>query len=166
YRYLPSGQLNHLAVIDNQGNKLPYRIEAQAMTGEEDSEIVSVPFYPVAAGTPAENLRALGRTAVHINRTTLTVDMEPRSAADTVNPATVDFYLLDISDVKQTIKNLIVDWQADAEHEYLEVQVSGTQDLQRWVTLSKATLVQLQNADKRLTQNNIELNLGTEEYSY
>src|SRR5690554_4435189 len=134
YRYFPSGQLHRLAVIDHQGNKLPYRIRTENPY-QEHQETFSLPFYPIVAGTSSESLRAWGGTKVRIQDHTVAIDLRATAQADASDSAPVDFYLLDMSEVKKPISHLVVDWQADAHHQYLELELSGTRDLQQWTSL-------------------------------
>jgi hypothetical protein len=164
YRYTPQGNLHNLVVLDNEGNKLPYLIHKASPTLNEVVKTFPVNFYPVAAGSPTENLKSLGHTSIRITEQSVAVDVIPRSTDSVAAP--VDFYLLDFSSTKHAIDSLIIDWQASEAHQYLEVTVSGTQDLQRWTSLSQNTLVQLEKDGQKLLRNKIVLDLAAQQYPY
>lgn len=170
YRYSASTQLNDLVVTDAQGgNKLPYRISAPSTQVSEQSQLINARFFPVAVGSSPEALIALSSTSIRLNENanTISVSVE-KTNKDKLQEqsAPVDFYVVDVSDVKTRIDKLVVDWQASDANQYLEVQVSGTNDLSNWSNITQTTLVQLQKEGQLLTRNKIAVNLSEKHYAY
>lgn len=167
YRYSHRNDLSDLVVMDNQGNKLPYRIVAPAMEISEKSEATPVRFFPVAVGTAPETLLALSSASIHVDDNAISVVLEKATNEDLVDKAVpVDFYVVDISELKTHADNLTIDWRVNEINQYLEVDVSGTNDLQHWHNIAQSTLVQLQKDGEQLTRNTIALDLVKEKYAY
>ncbi len=167
YRYSANTQLNDLVVTDQQGNKLPYRITAPSTQVSEHSQLTNARFFPVAVGSPPELLIALSSASIRLDANKISVSVE-KTTKDKLQDQTtpVDFYVVDLSDVKTRIDKLVVDWQASEKNQYLEVQVSGTNDLSNWSHSTQTTLVQLQKEGQLLTRNKIAVNLSEKQYAY
>jgi hypothetical protein len=127
YRYSADTQLNDLVVTDAQGNKLPYRITAPSTQVNEQSQLADARFFPVAVGAPPEALIALSSASIRLDANEISVSVE-KTTNDKLQDqsAPVDFYVVDVSDLKTRIDKLVVDWQVTETSQYLEVQVSGT----------------------------------------
>ena len=167
YRYSGDTQLNDLVVTDKQGNKLPYRITAPSTQVSEQSQVTNARFFPVAVGSPPEALIALSSASIRLDANEISVSVE-KTTKDNLQhqSAPVDFYVVDVSDVKTRIDQLVVDWQASEANQYLEVHVSGTNDLSNWSSIAQTTLVQLQKEGQLLTRNKIAVNLSERHYAY
>ncbi|WP_331352272.1 DUF3999 family protein [Cellvibrio sp. UBA7671] len=167
YRYSADTQLNDLVVIDAQGNKLPYRITAPSTQVNEQSQLADARFFPVAVGAPPEALIALSSASIRLDANEISVSVE-KTTNDKLQDqsAPVDFYVVDVSDLKTRIDKLVVDWQVTEANQYLEVQVSGTNDLTTWSNIAQTTLVQLQKEGQLLTRNKISINLSEKQYAY
>jgi hypothetical protein len=61
---------------------------------------------------------------------------------------------------------VVVNWQVNETNQYLEVQVSGTNDLTNWTSLVQGALAQLQKDGERLTSNKLTLNIAEKQYAY
>ena len=167
YRYSAGTQLNDLVVTDQQGNKLPYRITAPSTQVSEQSQLSNARFFPVVVGLPPEALIALSSASIRLDANRISVSVEKTDNEKLQDQsAPVDFYVVDVSDVKTRIDKLVVDWQASDASQYLEVQVSGTNDLSSWSSITQTTLVQLQKEGQLLTRNKIAVNLGERHYAY
>ncbi len=167
YRYSAYSQLNDLVVIDKQGNKLPYRISAPGTQISEQSQQTNVRFFPVAVGAPPETLLALSSASIRLDDNEISVSVEKTTNEELQDKAApIDFYVVDLSDLKKRADKLIVDWQVTDAKQYLEVQVSGTNDLTTWVNFAQTTLVQLQKEGQQLTRNKIAVNLAEMQYAY
>lgn len=167
YRYSASAALHDLVVIDRQGNKLPYRITALPVETTDKSTISPVRFFPVEEGTPPEKLLAISNASIRIEDNAITLSVDNSSANQVANKkAPMDFYVADISNIKVAINKLLLDWQASEANQYLEVEVSGSKDLQHWQLLSTNTLVKLEKEDQVLLRNSIPLNIQPEQYAY
>jgi len=167
YRYSADSQLNDLVVTDQQGNKLPYRITAPNTQVSEQSQLTSARFFPVAVGSPPEALIALSSASIRLDANEISVSVEKTTNEKLQDQsAPVDFYVVDLSDVKTRIDKLVVDWQVTEANQYLEVQVSGTNDLTTWSNVAQNTLVQLQKEGQLLTRNKIAVNLSEKQYAY
>ncbi|HEY0892903.1 MAG TPA: DUF3999 family protein, partial [Cellvibrio sp.] len=167
YRYSSDAQLNDLVVTDTQGNKLPYRITAPSTQVNEQSQLTDARFFPVAVGAPPEALIALSSASIRLDANEISVSVE-KTTNDKLQDqsAPVDFYVVDVSDLKTRIDKLVVDWQVTEANQYLEVQVSGTNDLTTWSNIAQTTLVQLQKEGQLLTRNKIAVNLSEKQYAY
>lgn len=164
YRYSAHTQLNDLVVTDQQGNKLPYRITAPSTQVSENSQLTNARFFPVAVGSSPE---ALSTASIRLHANEISVSVEKTNNDKLQDQsAPVDFYVVDVSDIKTRIDKLVVDWQASEKNQYLEVQVSGTNDLSIWLNIAQTTLVQLQKEGQLLTRNKIAVNLGEKQYAY
>jgi hypothetical protein len=167
YRYSGDTQLNDLVVTDQQGNKLPYRITALSTQVNEQSQLTNARFFPVTVGSPPEALIALNSASIRLNANEISVSVEKTNSDKLQNQsAPIDFYVVDLSDVRTRIDELVVDWQASEANQYLEVHVSGTNDLSNWSNIAQTTLVQLQKEGQLLTRNKIAVNLGEKHYAY
>ena len=167
YRYSGDSQLNDLVVTDKQGNKLPYRVTAPSTQVSEQSQLTDARFFPVAVGAPPEALLALSSASIRLDDNEISVSVVKTTKDELLDKtAPVDFYVVDLSDLKTRTDKLIVDWQVTDASQYLEVQVSGTNDLTTWSNISHATLVQLQKEGQLLTRNKIALNLTEMQYAY
>ncbi len=167
YRYSGDTQLNDLVVTDQQGNKLPYRISAPSTQVSEQSQLTNARFFPVAVGSPPEALITLNSASIRLDANEISVSVEKTNNDKLQDQSVpVDFYVVDVSDVKTRIDKLVVDWQASETNQYLEVQVSGTNDLSSWSNIAQTTLVQLQKEGQLLTRNKIAVNLSEKQYAY
>lgn len=167
YRYSADAQLNDLVVTDQQGNKLPYRITAPSAQVSEQSQLTNARFFPVAVGSPPEALIALSSASIRLDANEISVSVEKTNKDPLQDQsAPVDFYVVDLSDVKTRVDKLVVDWQVTDTNQYLEVQVSGTNDLTNWSNIAQNTLVQLQKEGQLLTRNKIAVNLSEMQYAY
>jgi len=167
YRYSADTQLNDVIVTDQQGNKLPYRITAPGTQVSEQAQLTNARFFPVAVGSPPEALIALSSASIRLDANEISVSVE-KNTNDKLQDQSVpvDFYVVDLSDVKIRVDKLVVDWQVTETNQYLEVQVSGTNDLTTWSNVAQNTLVQLQKEGQLLTRNKIVVNLSEMQYAY
>lgn len=167
YRYSASHDLSDVIVVDNQGNKLPYRIITPTAEISEKSTIIPVRFFPVAVGAAPETLLALSSASIRLDDNAISVSVEKTTNEELINKAVpVDFYVVDISELKTQADNLTIDWQVNETNQYLEVDVGGSNDLQNWSNIAQSTLVQLQKEGKSLIRNTIALDLAAEKYAY
>ncbi|MDF3013006.1 MAG: hypothetical protein K0Q78_1210, partial [Cellvibrio sp.] len=167
YRYSADSELNDLVVTDKQGNKLPYRITAPSAQVSEQSQLINARFFPVAVGAPPEALLALSSASIRLDANEISVSVEKTTKDELLDKtAPVDFYVVDLSDLKTRLDKLVVDWQVTESSQYLEVQVSGTNDLTTWTNVAQTTLVQLQKEGQQLTRNKIAVNLTEMQYAY
>ncbi len=166
YRYAADAQLNDLVVTDQQGNKLPYRITSGTQV-QEHSQHTSLHFFPVAVGAAPETLLALSSASIKLDDNEISVSVEKTANENLQDKnAPIDFYVVDLSDAKSRADKLIVDWKVSEAHQYLEVQVSGTNDLTNWTNITQTTLAQLQKDGQQLVRNKITLNLAEMQYAY
>jgi hypothetical protein len=172
YRYSNSSQLRDLAVIDSQGNPLPFRIVEAAVAVSEPlqsqpGQIQPVRFFPVAQGSTPETWLQQGNTRIRIDDSATSISISQERSEDRDKPAMApDFYLVDLGDVETPVSRLTLNWKTRAANQYLEVQVSGTQDLQNWTFLAQHSLADLQNDSQSLLRNEIPLTLNANKYAY
>ncbi len=167
YRYSADPLLNDLVVADQQGNKLPHRVITAFTQVREQSQHQAVRFFPVPVGTAPEMLLVLSSASIRLDENEISVSAIKRERGEAQNQnAPVDFYVVDLSDVKTRADNLIVNWPLGESTQYLEVQVSGTNDMSTWAPITTTTLVQLQKDGQQLTRNKIPLNLSEKQFAY
>ena len=167
YRYSADAQLNDLVVTDQQGNKLPYRLVAPRSKNTEQAQQTSVRFFPVAVGAPPETLLALSSASIRLDDNEISVSVVKRDKEELLDQtAPTDFYVVDLSEWRARVDALMVLWPISQQHQYLEVQVNGTNDMTNWTPITKTTLVQLHKDGEQLTRNKIALNLKEFEYAY
>ncbi|MEN0037431.1 MAG: DUF3999 family protein [Cellvibrio sp.] len=167
YRYSSSIQLNDVVVTDKEGNKLPYRITPPSTQSSEQSHQKSVRFFPVAVGVPPEIILALSSASIRLDDNGISVSAEKTTNTELQEQtAPIDFYVVDLSELRERADKLIVNWQVNETNQYLEVQVSGTNDLTNWAPLAQGTLAQLQKDGERLTSNKLTLNIAEKQYAY
>jgi len=167
YNYSANPRLNDLVVIDKLGNKLPYKISSSVAPAEDMLDSNSVRFFPVAVGAPPEALLTLSSASIRLDDNNISVSAEKKDnshIADQITP--IDFYVVDISERRKPLQTLLIDWQFSDANQYLEVEVSGTNDMQNWQAIKRSTLVQLQKGEQNLTRNSLPLNLAEKEYAY
>jgi len=167
YRYSANDDLRDVVVIDNQGNKLPHRIITPNAEITEKSATIPVRFFPVAVGATPETLLALSSASIRLDDNAISVSVEKTTNEALLDKAApVDFYVVDISELKTHADSLTVDWQINESNQYLEVDVSGTNDLHNWTNIAQSTLVQLQKEGQSLIRNTIALDLSVKKYAY
>jgi hypothetical protein len=166
YRYSANAQLTDLLVLDQQGNKLPYRLNTPKEKTQVKSKQTPVRFFPVPVGASPDTLLILSSASIRLSDNAISVDVQKGANApvqDQQKPT--DFYLVDLSDTATRVDALIVDWPAE-QHQYLEVEASGTNDMTNWTPLKKSTLVQLQKEGEHLIRNKVALQLSEKQYAY
>lgn len=167
YRYSAESQLNDVVVTDQQGNKLPYRISAPDTKISAKTRQTPVRYFPVPVGAPPETLLIFSSASIRLDDNEISVSAEKGLNATTENKAApTDFYVVDLSDVKTHVDNLSILWPINEAHQYLEVEVSGTNDMTNWTPITNTTLVQLQKEGEYLTRNKIPVNLSEMQYAY
>ncbi|WP_331346790.1 DUF3999 family protein [Cellvibrio sp. UBA7661] len=167
YRYSADTKLNDLVVTDQQGNRLPYRIAAPSVQSSEQTNFTPVRFFPVAVGTAPETLLVLSSASIRLDDNQISVSAVKADKEELQNQsAPTDFYIADLSDLRTRADKLALLWPISEQHQYLEVDVSGTNDMSNWSPITKTTLVQLTKEGERLTRNKITLNLSEKQYAY
>lgn len=167
YRYSADVQLNDLVVTDQQGNKLPYRLVEPGIKNTEQAKQNPVRFFPVAVGAAPETLLALSSASIRLDDNEISVSVVKRDQEELRDQtAPTDFYVVDLSEWRARVDALMVLWPISQQHQYLEVQVNGTNDMTNWTPITKTTLVQLHKDGEQLTRNKIPLSLKEFEYAY
>lgn len=167
YRYTANPQLSDLVIIDSQGNKLPYRVLPLKQQGLAQVQQIPLRFFPVAVGAPPETLLALSSASIRLDDNEISVSVEKKANPQLQdNSAPIDFFILDLSDLKQRIDLLKIDWDVNESNQYLEVEASGTNDLTNWAPIINTTLVKLQKQEQSLIRNTIPVRLAEMQYAY
>lgn len=167
HRYASSPQLKDVVVMDVDGNGLPFRIIAAHAEVRQDNRRFEMRFFPVSGGSEPETWRSQGKTLVRVNDNAVSVVLDRSEISGEAVPlAPVDFYLLDIKDSEDKIDSIALEWRGPEGNQYLEVQVSGSDDLQTWSSIATETLVQLQKAGVELIRNQIPIGLRSGQYNY
>lgn len=166
YRYSADAQLNDLLVTDQQGNKLPYRVIAPSIKNTEQTQLADVRYFPVPVGAAPETLLVLSSASIRLDDNEISVSAIKDHNETQNQSVPTDFYVVDLSDLRTRADKLKLLWPVSEQHQYLEVQVNGTNDMTIWTPIVKTTLVQLQKDGEQLTRNKIPLNLDAQQYAY
>ena len=166
YRYAADSQLNDLVVTDQQGNKLPYRLVSPEVKKTEQTQLTEVRYFPVPVGAAPETLLVLSSASIRLDDNEISVSAVKDHNETQDQSVATDFYVVDLSEVRSRVDRLRLLWPVNERHQYLEVQVNGTNDMTNWSAITKTTLVQLQKDGEQLTRNTIQLNLTEMQYAY
>lgn len=167
YRYSASVNLADLVVLDSNGNQLPYGIKPQPNIINKNVDQHSARFFPIFVGASPETLLALSSASIKLDDNEISVSVEKKYDKTLGDfSGSVDFYLIDLSDSRLSVENLVLQWQTDIRDLYLEIEVSGSNDLNSWRPLANTTLVHLEKNGQALIRNKIMLNLEATEYAY
>lgn len=166
YRYSSNSQLQDVVLLDTAGNRLPMRIIPAQLEVQESEEKTPVKFYPVTIGATPDTWLS-GKTQIRIDQSAISINIDNAGPEQGVSqPQTVDFYLLDISEMDTRIDGLTLEWQTSDISQYLDVELSGTRDLRNWTPIAQETLVHLHKDGQTLTRNQIPLSLKENQYKY
>jgi hypothetical protein len=167
YRYSADVQLNDLVVTDQQGNKLPYRMIAPSHQEQATIQKLPVRFFPVAVGTAPETLLIMSSASIRLDANEISVSAVKTNKEELQDQAApLDFYLVDLSDLRARADSLTLLWPLSDQHQYLELDVSGTNDMTTWTPITQTTLVQLYKDGQKLTRNKIALHLDKNQFAY
>lgn len=163
YRYSPDPLLRDLMVLDAEGKELPSRIVTLHQALKESSTSYPLRFFPVQAGEDPSAWLSRRGAELRIDDDVVSLRLDPERRAQ--GPA-AEFYIIDISNLDQALDVLEVDWLADEANRVVAVEVSGSNDLQRWTALTRATLAQLDKEGETLLRNSVKLSLQPKRYDY
>jgi len=165
YRYARHADLHDLKVLDAEHNALPYQLVTLIPTPEKsDPKIITdaLAFFPVAVDATPDTLRQL-----HTSQTRIRGDKVQVATSDKVlDNKTPEFYLIDISKIDHAITSINIEWAAQPDNQYLEVELEATNNLQDWFSLGHATLVQISQQDQQLKHNQIAVDISKKEYDF
>lgn len=164
YRYSSNPNLSDLVVIDNLGNKLPYRLVNAELSSPQAAEISSVRFFPVPQGSSTTEILTLDTESIKIQQADVT--LRAKIVKSINRDAPIDFYIVDVTGFKSGGHELLLDWNADEKNQYLEVQVSGSRDLKNWQLLSEHALAKLKKNGQSLIRNTIPLAASGLDFNY
>ena len=165
FEYSKHYGLQDLIVQDVEKKSLPYRLVAaspEARSKDEKLVSDSLRFFPVSPDATPETLRKLHTTQVSSSGNSTKV----LTSDKVLNNATPDFYLIDISQVEHDLTGVEVDWIAQPNNQYLEVELEATRDLQNWFSIAKATLVQISQQDESLKRNLIDVQIPKKDFEF
>jgi len=165
YEYSRSKELQDLVILDADKNSLPYRLVATASEQKSTTEkTITEPlrFFPVTPDATAETLRKLRTTQVTVNANTTHVLTSEKN----LDNETPEFYLIDISQLDHELTGIGVDWIAQPNNQYLEVELEATRDLKNWFPLAKSTLIQIHQQDESLKRNLVEVNITKQDFEF
>ena len=167
YRYSRSSDLQDLVVVDGQGNRLPHRVIRIPVAQAPQEQVSHVHFFPVPVGAKPETLLALSSASIRLDDNAISVTVEKTPRTELLDQqAPIDFYVVDLTEFRATADKLQLDWQVAEINQYLDVEISGSNDLSSWSPVAHGTLVQLQKNGQKLTRKQIGLNLHAREYAY
>jgi Protein of unknown function (DUF3999) len=171
YYFSRKPYLSDLQVRDAQGNKVPFRIVSADTESQNIRREIPAVFFPIAPDTSEDSLRKLGSTRIQITADNMKVDIESNQAAEPANIQNPDFYLihlkgLSLATTDLKIKQMILEWNYKESNQYQYWELSASQDLHHWQKLTDASLVWLEKEGQSLIQNQIPLNLDSNDYQY
>ena len=170
YRYSEYGDLRDVVVLDAEKNQLPYRVlpvTTPVAKPEQTVTTTALSFSPVAVDATPDTLRQLHATQVTVLTNTLQENtVQIATSTQPLSIKTPEFYLLDIRQLDHGVSSLLIDWDAQANNQYLQVELEATSDLQRWVPLSSATLVQISQQDHSVKRNRIDASIPKKTYEF
>lgn len=165
YRYSQHANLQDLEVLDADQNPLPYRLVSivpEAKPTEPKIVISQLNFFPVAADATPDTLRKLHSTQVKVQGDKVLVTTSDK----TLNNTTPEFYLVDVSELDHDLTSLSIDWLAQIDNQYLEVELEASRNLQDWFSLAKSTLVQINQQEQSLKRNHIDVSIAKKDYEF
>ncbi len=174
YRYSQHSDLRDLVALDADNNNLPYSIVQLAPAAVAAKKIdlqkisTDLAFYPIADDITPESIRALStnKVSVSVNHVQVVVNDDSGVFAEKPQRQAPDFYLLDLRELKTPVTGLEIDWDPDAQNQYLEVELEGSSNLQNWVSLGRSTLVHIVQQEQVLKRNQLTLDLGAATYDF
>ncbi|RYY02065.1 MAG: DUF3999 family protein [Gammaproteobacteria bacterium] len=165
YSYSKSDDLRDLVVLDADQNALPHRFISVIPNGQKSENKISTDtlnFFPVAIDAAPETLRNL-----HTRQTSVQDGKVQTITRDsTLDNKTPEFYVIDISKLDHDIDSLSIDWDVNAENQYLEVELEATRNLKDWVSLGHATLMQVTHQDQVLKHNHIVAKIYRNDFEF
>jgi len=165
YSYSKGGDLRDLVVLDADQNALPHRFVSVIPNGQKSENKIStntLNFFPVAIDAAPETLRNL-----HTRQTSVQDGKVQTITSDsTLDNKTPEFYVIDISKLDHDIDSLSIDWDVNAENQYLEVELEATRNLKDWVSLGHASLMQVTHQDQVLKHNHIVAKIYRNDFEF
>ncbi len=165
YRYTSRENLQNLVVLDADKNPLPYRLVSTAPQEQKNAPTLIVnplAFFPVAVDASPDAIRKLHSNHVKVQGDSVHIT----TGSQTLNNKTPEFYLIDLSKADHDITSLIIEWDAQAANQYLEVELEATRNLQDWFSLGNKTLVKINQLDQSLIHNHIKVALAKKDYEF
>lgn len=165
YSYSQQTNLQDLIVLDRDQNPLPYRLVSVAPEEKQAAPKVltdTLKFFPVAVDATPDTLRKLRSTHVKVQGDTVQVVTSDKTLSNSVP----EFYLVDVSGLDHDLTSLSIDWVAQANNQYLEVELEATRNLQDWFSLAKSTLVQINQEEQSLKRNHIDVHILNKDYEF
>ena len=165
YRYAHYPDLRDLKVIDADLNSLPYQlVSVKPQMSKPEAKVITedLAFFPVAVDATPDTLRKL-----HTSQTRIKGDQVQIATSDKLlDNKTPEFYLIDVNEIDHAITDLIIEWSELPANQYLEVELEATHNLQDWISLGHATLVQITRQDQQLKHNQIKVDIAKKEYEF
>ena len=152
FRYSKTPRLDDVVVLDSTGTSLPFRVVSVApIQPKKTEEVVAEPlvYFPIASDATPDTLRELRTTQIK----TSSDKTQVFTSNKVLNNATPDFYLVDVSKIDRNLSGIGIDWTAQTNNQYIEVELEATRDLTNWFSLAKATLVNINQDGESLVRN-------------
>lgn len=160
YRNVTRADLGDVRVFNSEGRIVPMAIRPQPVSARTTPAEVALPLFPlyVQDGGTANTM------ALHITTDTqgAIIDISGQQQNETTH---VDAYLLDASQLGQTVKQLRLHWSGAPASFVTRVSVQGSDDLTHWHPLvDKATLASLAFNARQLRRDVIVLSPSRDKY--
>lgn len=165
YRYNLQPDLQNLVVLDAEQNPLPYKLVSLMPAVQQTEQPVirdNLLFFPIAVDASADTLRKLHSEKMQFEAGTLQLTTTDK----VLNNNTPEFYLVDLSKLDHAITGLTIDWDAQADTQYLELELEASRNLQEWVSLGRSTLVQIIHWQQSLKKNKIDISIAKNQYQF
>ncbi len=160
YRNATRADLGDMRVFNSEGQVVPMAVRRQPVSVGSARAVVSLPLFPLyAPGGDMTNTMALHITT---DAQGAIIDINGQQHDTTAH---VDAYLLDASQLKQTVRRLRLHWSGAPARFVTRVSVEGSNDLTHWRGLiDKVMLVSLAVNARQLRRDEILLPPIREKY--
>lgn len=160
YRHTMRADLGDVRIFNAAGEVVPHLLR-QETARQEVRQSAMLPFYPLLA----DEVGSKGETTLRIvpGEGGAVIDLRSQSAP-APNDRRISSYIIDASALKQPIRRLKLQWQADQITFVSTVVVEQSSDLNQWRPLTSGSLAQLIYGNDRLQRNQLTLPAAHEAY--
>lgn len=164
YRGIYRDDLADMRMYNARGELVPHMLRRPAQAGTVKKAIapaVTLPFFPVYE---TENM-AGGTACIHVETNESGVVVDVKSSDSAANDSRLSAYIIDASMLEQRPSGLRIAWEGNVTSFSVLVNVEGSDDLNRWHTMTRdAALVELNFGGQHLMRQIIELPASSAKY--
>jgi hypothetical protein len=149
YQYSRSDRLQDLAVVNADGESIPYAllaydsIHAQAKITAETKALTIFPMQ-------VEGLQPSAEMHIQLNNHDASVNVRSSDASATAK----NYYLFDLGEKHPAFKKLTLDWQG-AEGKLVTLEVKASDNLQDWTSVAQTSVLKVTTNDQAILQNSV-----------